>query len=218
MPKLLIKYIEFADYFSILNSIFGMIAILFILDNNLWMAGSLILLAVLSDGLDGLIARRYGGSRLGSYIDSLADLISFCMAPLLMVFVSYRDICPSYILVGAIAIYLLFSIIHLSTFLTTKQRGFSGLPTTAAGAFVVLVVLLLEDWYIPVILLLVVSILMVIDINYPKPKIWMNAVGLLLILLTVAFGSAWNSLFPTLLLLSFALYIFVMPLFAKFLY
>lgn len=46
----------------------------------------LVLLAGIADGLDGVLARRYGGSAAGPYLDSLADVASFAVAPAALVF------------------------------------------------------------------------------------------------------------------------------------
>jgi CDP-diacylglycerol--serine O-phosphatidyltransferase len=49
------------------------------------LAARLILLAAIADALDGILARRYGGSAAGEYLDSLADVASFGVAPALIV-------------------------------------------------------------------------------------------------------------------------------------
>jgi CDP-diacylglycerol--serine O-phosphatidyltransferase len=46
----------------------------------------LILLAAVADGLDGVLARTYGDTPVGEFIDSLADVASFCVAPAVFVF------------------------------------------------------------------------------------------------------------------------------------
>lgn len=49
------------------------------------LAARLILLAAVGDGLDGVVARRRGGTAAGPYLDSLADVASFGVAPALLV-------------------------------------------------------------------------------------------------------------------------------------
>ena len=46
----------------------------------------LILLAAVADGLDGVLARKVGSTPVGEFIDSLADVASFCVAPAIFVF------------------------------------------------------------------------------------------------------------------------------------
>ena len=49
------------------------------------LAARLVLLGAIADGLDGVVARRYGGSEAGPYLDSLADVATFGVAPALVV-------------------------------------------------------------------------------------------------------------------------------------
>lgn len=49
------------------------------------LAARLVLLGAIADGLDGVVARRYGGSEAGPYLDSLADVATFGVAPALLV-------------------------------------------------------------------------------------------------------------------------------------
>lgn len=51
------------------------------------MAARLILLGAIADGLDGVLARRYGSSAAGEFLDSLADVATFSVAPATLVFV-----------------------------------------------------------------------------------------------------------------------------------
>ena len=46
----------------------------------------LVLLAAVADGLDGVLARQFGGTPVGEFIDSLADVASFCVAPAIFVY------------------------------------------------------------------------------------------------------------------------------------
>jgi len=55
------------------------------------LAARLVLLAGIADGLDGVVARYSGGSAAGPYLDSLADVASFCIAPAVVVYVAVRD-------------------------------------------------------------------------------------------------------------------------------
>jgi archaetidylserine synthase len=53
-------------------------------------AARLILLAAVADGLDGVLAARVGATPVGEFLDSLADVASFCVAPALLVFSAAR--------------------------------------------------------------------------------------------------------------------------------
>lgn len=74
-----------ADAVTVTNAVLGFLAtVLATFDPGL--AARVILLASIADGLDGVIARIYGGTPLGEYVDSLADVASFCVAPAVFVF------------------------------------------------------------------------------------------------------------------------------------
>jgi CDP-diacylglycerol--serine O-phosphatidyltransferase len=75
------------NLFTTLNALFGFFAIISAMDGEFVTAAITIILAALCDGLDGKIARATNTtSRFGVEYDSLADLISFGVAPGLMVY------------------------------------------------------------------------------------------------------------------------------------
>ena len=74
-----------ADYVTVANAALGFAATAAALVDP-GTAARLILLAAVADGLDGVIARRTGGTVVGPYLDALADVASFCVAPAVFVF------------------------------------------------------------------------------------------------------------------------------------
>ncbi|SEQ52535.1 protein sorting system archaetidylserine synthase [Natrinema salaciae] len=79
-----------ADVVTIANAALGFVAVVVaVVDIDL--AARLILLAAIADGLDGILARRYGGTDAGPYLDSLADVASFAVAPAVLSFVVVTD-------------------------------------------------------------------------------------------------------------------------------
>lgn len=79
-----------ADAVTIANAALGFVAVVVaVVDIDL--AARLILLAAIADGLDGILARRYGGTDAGPYLDSLADVASFAVAPAVLSFVVVTD-------------------------------------------------------------------------------------------------------------------------------
>jgi archaetidylserine synthase len=54
------------------------------------LAARLLLLAAIADGLDGVLARQFGGTDVGQVLDSLADVASFAVAPAVFVFAVAR--------------------------------------------------------------------------------------------------------------------------------
>ena len=154
----------------------------------------LIMAAVIFDALDGRLARLGGRESLfGKEFDSLADVISFGMAPALMVFfliLSPTQGLPFFRRIGWIIgfLYLLCAAVRLARFnvLThpavyslnqeTSTKDFVGLPVpAAAGTIASLVFVLnaydLQRWAILLpLLMLLIAYLMVSVIPYPSFK------------------------------------------------
>ncbi len=144
------------------------------------LASILLLIAAIADGADGYIARRFKGGELGEQLDSLADAISFGVAPALLVYLQFGQINP---LVGepdpliAIfpAFYAICGVLRLARFnsMSSSKTGFEGLPITAGCVMLVTYMLLSEnlvkiDFLLS--LTLCLSILMVSSVHYPKIK------------------------------------------------
>lgn len=85
----MIREFHFADWFTLGNAVCGTLAVLAAMDylagpkvESLHAAGALIFAALVFDVLDGRVARwRRTASPLGRELDSLADVISFGVAP-----------------------------------------------------------------------------------------------------------------------------------------
>jgi CDP-diacylglycerol--serine O-phosphatidyltransferase len=85
----LIRNFHLADFFTLGNGCCGTAAIFLAMDHvrearaeKVYLAGLLVLAALVLDVLDGRIARwRHAASPLGRELDSLADVISFGVAP-----------------------------------------------------------------------------------------------------------------------------------------
>jgi CDP-diacylglycerol--serine O-phosphatidyltransferase len=90
----MIRGFQLADLVTLLNGFLGAGSLLafmrFMLDQQIgffWLGTALLPVALLMDTLDGRIARRRGtGSPLGQELDSLADVVSFGVAPAGMAF------------------------------------------------------------------------------------------------------------------------------------
>lgn len=90
----LVRSLHLADFFTIGNGLCGMLAIFAALEfaargnaAQVYLAGGLIVAALVLDVLDGHIARwRHAASAMGRELDSLADVISFGAAPAAIAF------------------------------------------------------------------------------------------------------------------------------------
>ena len=152
-----------------------------------------ILAAVVFDSLDGRLARLGGRESLfGREFDSIADVVSFGVAPALMVFffILSPDQLPVFRPIGWFIgfIYLLCSGVRLARFnvithpavyskhVLYSTKDFIGLPVPAAAGVIASVVLLLtkqdlQRWAILLpILMLLISYLMVSTVRYPSFK------------------------------------------------
>lgn len=79
------KYIP--NLITVLNLCAGILAILFAMNGKLYMAGWMVLLAAFFDLFDGLAARAFKvQSPVGADLDSLADAISFGLAPAMIIY------------------------------------------------------------------------------------------------------------------------------------
>ena len=163
------------------SSIFvGVISIVEASKGNFVLASWLILLALIFDGLDGRIARMTNTtSKFGVEFDSLADIISFGIAPaMILYFFTGHEFGRFGILVSAL--YVIFGAIRLARFnistAKTDPNVFIGLPIPTAAIFVSMWILLfhkysLESYSIILLCLaLGVALLMVSNFRYPSFK------------------------------------------------
>jgi len=142
------KYIP--NTITLLNLFCGTLAVIFGLKGWQLFSIYLILIAALFDFLDGFMARLLKAySPIGKELDSLADLVSFGLAPSILIYYRYSGFLASYsneklsaLLIGAIAfiplIITLASALRLAIFnIDTRQTtSFIGVPTPANAILV----------------------------------------------------------------------------------
>lgn len=99
-----------ADVVTLANASLGVAAMAVALSGQLDLVARLLLLAAVADGLDGIVARRWGGSSIGPTLDAMADVVSFGAAPAVFVLAIARASFPSlsadprwYVLATAVA-------------------------------------------------------------------------------------------------------------------
>ncbi|MFD3447655.1 CDP-diacylglycerol--serine O-phosphatidyltransferase [Microbacteriaceae bacterium 4G12] len=128
-----------ANIFTLINLSLGGISILFTTQNELKLALIFIFLAALSDRFDGMIARKLKiESELGKQLDSLCDLISFGVAPALLL---YQGLLHEYSVPGVFftILYIACGALRLARFNITEMNGyFQGMPITLAGCLLTL--------------------------------------------------------------------------------
>ena len=163
------------------NVFCGFYAFVAVLNEQFYYAAWAITIGMIFDGLDGRIARlTKTTSAFGEQYDSLADIITFGMAP---AFLAYSLVLKPFGRLGWMAafLFLLCAALRLARFNVTKPETrshyFIGLPSPAAAVVVASIVIAFEDLFAtrmnPFIMVMVVytlAFLMVSNIKYPAFK------------------------------------------------
>lgn len=224
----IIKLISAADLFTVANALLGFAAIICVVKNKIDFAITLILLAILADGVDGFVARRFNKKWcLGDYLDIMADIISFCVAPAVLIFTLYYDSFRVFVILSCL-IFVISGILRLARFcyLTEKPEAFSeelgsleftGLPTPGAALVILLFSALKMHPVIITVFMIILSFLMISDIKYPKTrgKIAYISGGIILIILFSMFFSWYTSIIFIITLIFALFYVFFSPLTLK---
>ena len=207
-----------ADVVTLVNALIGFLAVI-TAPIDIELAARLILLAAVADGVDGVLARRFGGSHIGPYLDSLADVSSFALAPAVLVFFYLQDATLGFdhagVLTFAVAgVFVAFAVLRLGVYSVydTAASQTVGVPTTLAGTL--LAASLLTVHAIPVVLLVgtaTVSLLMVSPIEYPdllaRDAVIMGVIHVLAVLFPFFYGRV----FPYALITLAILYLTLSP-------
>ena len=165
---------------TFINLFLGFIAVINILKNNYEFACHCIILGAILDSIDGKLARLFGiASSFGAEIDSLADLISFCLVPSIFIYVLYTSDFPG--ISGEIiaSIPLILGAIRLARFNSeisnnNSKSYFEGLPTPMNALAIISIILFIQQnpiyadskLLLPVII--VISFMMVTKVRYEK--------------------------------------------------
>ncbi len=125
---------------TILGLLCGLYSIILSIDGKFVYAAYALILAALFDGLDGKVARLVKGtSEFGVQLDSLCDLVSFGVAPAILV---YSWVLAPFGRLGLMAVFLFVACGALRLARFNVQSGkisnvyFVGLPIPAAAAFI----------------------------------------------------------------------------------
>lgn len=227
LQKSIIKMLSIADVISLTNAIFGVLAILFLFSNfgtcedfRLRASFSFILLALLADGLDGIVARRVGKSDIGEYLESMADMTSMVIAPAAFiyyvysessVFLFYRHV----YLLFALILFLSFGIIRLASFhLMKKKKYFIGLPASASTIILLSITFFKVEFIYILPIVIIIGAATVSDIKFPKSGIRINFIATLLIILTLIIYDSFQRIAPLILLVAILAYAIIGPIYS----
>lgn len=160
-----------ANFITLGNISFGGAAIMATINESYSNAVLFILIAALLDRYDGKVARKYNlESELGKQLDSMSDIISFGVAPAILMYeVAVIDFGSLGMIVTVF--YIACGAFRLARFNVTESNGyFTGLPITAAGA-VLTVSYFFSPWLSTtfyLILFLVLAISMISNFSFKK--------------------------------------------------
>ncbi len=176
------------SFFTLMNLFSGFLAIIQTMEGRLDYACWMIILAAFFDVLDGMMARLTGTSSLfGIELDSLADVVSFGVAPSILVYeFGLRELGVLGLITSSLP--AVCGAVRLARFNVSfdgvKKDYFVGLPTPGMAAMIVAIILNFDqaesfdryspgnlNWLVPIVVVL--SLLMVSSIKFdaiPKPS------------------------------------------------
>ena len=212
--------------FTMGNMLMGFISILFsakyvsVYGNHdyLVIAGVLIFIGAIFDACDGAIARALNvESEIGMQLDSLADAVSYGIAPGVLAYQAYLNKLPEIygVSIGILvaAIFPVCAIYRLARFNCEEGgQGFTGLPSPPAGIIVAIVpalysvdVMFFDNLYFEVniyayiVFYVIIALLMVSEIDYSKlfSDIWKKGmvariITIVVILILLVTLKAWS--------------------------
>ncbi|WP_071459709.1 CDP-diacylglycerol--serine O-phosphatidyltransferase [Bacillus massilinigeriensis] len=164
------------NLFTFGNLFCGYLSIHYMMNDDVRNATILIFIAIMLDAVDGRVARILGVSNpIGKELDSLADIVSFGVAPAFLVSHTYFNDFTIYgtMLAG---LFPIFGSYRLARFNITSSdeslKHFTGIPITLAGGVVTFLVVL--HHYIPLVIFTVLfyllCFLMVSTVKIPSFK------------------------------------------------
>ena len=156
------------------NLVFGLLSILMTFQANYKLSAIFILLAGVMDRYDGQLARFLQVScDLGKELDSLADLISFGVAPSILIFNLYNLISLGYLGYICFLVFPVAGAYRLARYNSSKfDNVYTGIPITLAGMLIALYALLTlnspRTFPLTIIIVFILSYLMVSKFQIKK--------------------------------------------------
>jgi CDP-diacylglycerol--serine O-phosphatidyltransferase len=165
---------------TVFNMFLGFFAITLILNGEPIKAGWVTMVAIFFDVIDGKLARLMGlTSRFGTEFDSLADTISFCAVPSVLVYSIYVDGLPNIMKVIISFMPLLFGTIRLAKYNTLSNDApkpfFTGLTTPLAATTIISFMLFNFQFYgnmgdprLALFIIIIISFLEISPVRFSK--------------------------------------------------
>jgi CDP-diacylglycerol--serine O-phosphatidyltransferase len=166
------KIINIPDTITFLDVFFGLAAIYFAIQNKFLLSSIMMFIAIVMDYLDGKAARLlHEKTKLGKELDSLADIISFGIAPALFGFFYHKanSACPSVFLLLSIFFFIICGIIRLGRYnLIRYSKGFIGMPITVNALVLPILYFISLPIYLLPIVYIILGLLMVSSIKIKR--------------------------------------------------
>lgn len=219
------SFIAISDIVSLLNMSSGFLAIISSINHDFELAAILMIIAIIFDSIDGWVARktnRQDNLGFGKNIDSLSDIVSFGVAPAIFIYCGINTT-PGILQIIVMLVSLLIvvcGVLRLTRYNVIAGKidttDFIGIPIpTISFILATLYLSGLFNIYSALILSVLVSLLMVSNVRYPKfdniPIIGVSLVLFILLLLPINL-SIYNVNIAGLLLLIFCLYYLIINL------
>ena len=219
------NFIATSDIISLLNMSSGFLSILCSINNYFELSAILMIIAIMFDSTDGWVARktnRNDSLGFGKNIDSLSDIVSFGVAPAVFIYTSINTTSiPLQILVILVSLLIVVcGVLRLTRYNViadhVKTSDFIGFPIPGISFIIATYYLSgLYNSYLALILSIIVSILMISNVKYPKfsniPLISISCILIILIILPIP-TTLYNINIPALILLLFCLYYLIINL------
>jgi len=215
-------FLAVPDVISLLNLSFGFLAILIAFNGYIILSSIMLIMAVVFDSIDGWVARKVGRNDeydFGKNIDSLSDVVSFGVAPGVLLYsignIYFHEIS---LFVAIVSLFIVIcGVLRLTRFNVIADKidynGFIGLPIPTIA--ILLSTYFLSGFfniYLSLVLMIATGFLMISNVKYPKfdnMKI-ISLGGLLILLIIVSYllNLQEINIFATILFILAVIYIF----------
>lgn len=192
-----------ADLLTLSNGIFGFLSILTWsvelgplspLDDSV-VAAAYIGLGMVADGFDGIVARAWGSTGLGNALDSMSDVLTFCVAPAVFLLETVQ-VQRGTLVAGLLALSAVAFIVAGMLRLARHQNGngepvaksttFTGLPAPWSGATLVVLLLLGLPAWGAILAAVTLGALNVSRVPYPKTRGALTKVAAVILVVALA--------------------------------
>jgi len=220
-------FVAIPDIISLLNMSFGLLAIIAAINNHFDISSIFIIIAIIFDSIDGYVARKlnredkYG---FGKNIDSLSDIVSFGVAPSILLYMigTSTSNTPTLLLILTSLLITACGVLRLCRYNILSDhsniKGFIGFPIPGIALLLSLFYLTkLFNIYLAIILMIITSFLMISNVKYEKVQdIKIISFSFILVILTIiTFYTSYINI-PGIILLLFVIYHLLISLFKNY--